>query len=61
MADIQKQDGEFAKVRDPLGLVWDFAWDEVRHLPWVFWGGMSEREMVDLHAEADKRLPKEKP
>lgn len=51
-----EQEGEFAKVRDPLGTLWDFPWDEVKCLPWLFWGGMSKDEMVELHTEADRRL-----
>ena len=53
---MMKQDGELAKVRDPLGTVWDFPWDEIKSLPWLFWGGMSTAEMKDLHAEVDRRL-----
>ena len=51
-----KQTGGFAQVRTPLGDVMEFAWDEVKFLPWLFWGGMSKAEMIELHEEADRRL-----
>ena len=50
-----KQTGEFAQVRTLCGNVMEFAWDEVKFLPWVVWGGMSEPEMIELHEEAGRR------
>ncbi len=50
------QGGVLAVVRDPMDTLWEFAWAEVKSLPWLFWGGMTEGELVELHAEADRRL-----